>query len=247
MARYKVIIAYDGTPYKGFQRQAHPLTVQGEIESALKTIGWDGETIDSAGRTDTGVHAMGQVIAFDMVWNHSEAVLLRALNAHLPVEIGVREVTLAPPVFHPRYDALARHYRYRILSAPVPDPLNERYAWRVPQQLDLPRMQQAAAMLVGTHDFGAFGSPPLPGGSTVRNVFRAEWSQERSCLHFDISANGFLHRMVRRIVGLLVKIGLEQLDPEMVQNHLDRAAANPVQGLAPPHGLCLWGVDYPKN
>jgi tRNA pseudouridine38-40 synthase len=130
MARYQVILAYDGTLFLGFQRQSRTRTVQGVVEAALGALGWTGRTIYSAGRTDTGVHAAGQVIAFDLEWKHSTLDLRQALNANLPEDVAAREVREVPPDFHPRYGALSRRYQYRILCSDVRDPLRERYVWR---------------------------------------------------------------------------------------------------------------------
>ncbi len=249
MARYQVIIAYDGAPFAGFQRQAQAKTVQGEIEAALSRIGWRGQSILAAGRTDAGVHALGQVAAFDFDWNHPPGDLLLALNANLPAEISARAVSLASPNFHPRYDATARIYRYSLLCDPVRHPLAERFAWRVWPCPDLNRMQTAASSLVGRHDFAAFGTAPVAGGSTLRTVFEAEWQQvespAQSRLEFEIRADAFLFRMVRRIVGLLVDIGLGFQDPAVIAQLLETPPAGPIQWLAPAAGLCLQSVSYP--
>ena len=161
MARYQIILAYDGTHFLGSQRQAASRTVQGELEKALRKIGWDGQTVYLAGRTDTGTHASGQVAAFDLDWDHGLDDLQKALNSHLPQDMAVREVNVAADAFHPRFDASSRRYRYRLFCAGVRDPLRERYAWRVwPAVTDLTPL---AAIWLGTHDFAAFGTPPRTG------------------------------------------------------------------------------------
>ena len=143
MARYQVILVYDGTEFFGFQRQARERTVQGIVEDALRQIGWHGRTILAAGRTDTGVHASGQVIAFDLDWAHSTDDLRNGLNANLPADVAVHQVILGRPDFHPRYDAIARRYRYQIYCQSHRDPLRERYAWRVWPALRCEELQQA--------------------------------------------------------------------------------------------------------
>jgi tRNA pseudouridine38-40 synthase len=247
MAHYQVILAYDGTEFSGFQRQAgesKSRTVQGTLEMALRKIGWQGQSILSAGRTDAGVHASGQVVAFDLDWTHSIADVQAALNANLPPDVAVQAVRLAAADFHPRYDALSRRYRYQIFCQPVRDPLRERYAWRVWPAVSLDRLQQAAAFLTGAHDFAAFGTPPRAGGVTIRRVLRASWMQQQDTLVFEIEANAFLYHMARRLAGFQVKIGQGELEPEVV---LDRLEGNPsqlVKEMAPAHGLTLIEVVY---
>jgi len=252
MARYQVILAYDGTDFAGFQRQAKgriSRTVQGEIEAALRRIGWQGTALLSAGRTDAGVHASGQVIAFDLDWKHDPLSLLAALNANLPGDVAAREVCLTGGDFHPRFEALARRYRYRIFCSPLRDPLRERYAWRVWRTADLEQLQQAAKLLLGWHDFGAFGSPPGGRGGTVRQIYHADWTaktddQENEDILFEIIGNSFLYRMVRRLVSLQVQIGQGDLEIEMLARCLESGEKKLVRTLAPPNGLSLVEVIY---
>ena len=246
MARYQVVIAYDGTKFSGFQRQAEGRTVQGVIEVALRRIGWQGQALLGAGRTDAGVHASGQVVAFDLDWNHPPDTLGAALNANLPQDVAVHRVRLAVLDFHPRYDAQARSYRYRIYSQPVRDPLKDRYAWRVWPGMDLALLQQAASFLPGSHDFAAFGTPPKPGGATVREVVAAEWRETGEQLVFEITANAFLYHMVRRLVSFQVIIGQGKMAPEAISSFLDRKNPEPLSGLAPACGLSLIKVHYPS-
>ena len=247
MARYQVILTYDGTDFYGFQRQAkssRSRTVQGVFELALKHLGWQERSILSAGRTDTGVHACGQVVAFDLDWDHSPDELRAALNAVLPPDVAVREVYPTDPDFHPRYDAVARRYRYQIFCQPVRDPLRERFAWRVWPEAQLERMQDAAVHLLGSHDFSSFGSSPRTGGRTVRDVYQAVWKTEQENLVFEIVANAFLFRMVRRLVSIQVSIGQGALEPDVVLNYLENRSPSFVKGLAPPQGLTLMEVVY---
>lgn len=247
MARYQLILAYDGTQFCGFQRQASKSgkqSVQGVLEQALRRIGWGGRALLAAGRTDTGVHAAGQVVAVDLDWPHSESAMQSALNAHLPPEVAVQKVTLAAAKFHPRYDAQARRYQYRIYCQPSRDPLRERYAWRVWPELCLEPMQQAATFLPGEHDFAAFGSPLKPGGSTLRTIFSAAWQPGSQGLCFDILGDAFLYRMVRRLVSFLVAIGQAKFPPDAMQEALQNPASARVMGLAPARGLTLVEVLY---
>ncbi len=178
MERYQAILAYDGTSFWGFQAQPGFRTVEGELRSALGSLGWSGRTVLAGGRTDAGVHAEGQVAAFDLEWTHGPEELHRALNAILPKDISCRELQAAAPDFHPRYQALRRCYRYRIFSAAERDPLRERYALRVWPAPNFERMAEAAGRLPGKRDFRAFGSAPRQGSHTVRTVFRAEWQRQ---------------------------------------------------------------------
>ncbi len=259
MAHYQVILAYDGTQFAGFQRLHSqgklPLdrTVQGVFENALSRLGWTGKSILSAGRTDAGVHAVGQVVAFDLDWKHSNQALCQALNAYLPADVAVRSVRLAAEDFHPRYSARARCYSYRIFCQASRDPLRERFAWRVWPEVDPVVMVEAAGMLVGEHDFAAFGTPPHPGGSTLRTVWQARWapwSQDLylpgaggSGLRFEIVANAFLYHMVRRLVYVQVQIGQRRLElPALASAFSERTLD--LTGLAPPQGLVLMEVSY---
>jgi tRNA pseudouridine38-40 synthase len=244
MALYKVTLAYDGTQFYGFQRQANQRTVQEVVENALRALGWQGRAVTAAGRTDTGVHASGQVIAFDLDWAHPPGDLLRALNASLPEDVAAREAGLAPPGFHPRYSAVARRYRYRLFGDATRHPLRERYAWRVWPAVDPVVLHPVAEQLVGTHDFAAFGSAPKAGGSTVRTVVEASWSEDGFDLVFEIVANAFLYHMVRRLVAYQVEIaqGKQAAIPDFQFRGLQ--GREPSQGLAPAHGLTLVEALY---
>jgi len=241
--RVRAVVAYDGTDYGGFQRQTNAPSVQAVLEAALVQVTQEAVTVLAAGRTDAGVHAAGQVIAFDTAWRHGLDDLQRALNAVLPADIAVLDVAEAAPDFHPRYDARSRRYRYTIYNAPVRWPLARRYSLHVPMPLNVPALQQAAQCLVGEHDFAAFGQPPQ-GESTVRRVLAAEWGGEPPWLTFDIEANAFLYRMVRSIVGTMLMVGRGEMSVEefaAVLASCDRSRAGPT---APPHGLCLMEVKY---
>jgi tRNA pseudouridine38-40 synthase len=253
MARYQIILAYDGTHFLGSQRQASSRTVQGELEKALCKIGWSGQTIYLAGRTDTGTHASGQVVAFDLDWGHGLDHLQKALNTHLPVDMAVKEIRLVADTFHPRFEASSRHYCYRLFCAGVRDPLRERYAWRVwPEVVDL---KPLAAIWLGTHNFAGFGSPTRTNGSTVRTVLTADWKNQGDEWTFDIWADAFLYRMVRRLVYVQVAVGQGRLAAEVLVRVLDdpfpssRETRNEKQdripaSLAPANGLTLVEVKY---
>lgn len=250
VVHYKAILVYDGTNFAGFQKQAKSRTVQGEVETALKKFGWAQTSIWAAGRTDTGVHASGQVIAFALAWKHSSDKLLKALNACLPEDIAVQHLEVAPSSFRPRQDARSRLYRYTLYASPIRNSLLDRYAWRVWPDLNFALLEQAANDFLGTHDFRAFGTPPRPGGSTIRRVLTSNWTQERSKYPqaikyiYEIEANAFLFHMVRRIVQLQVTIAQQRLPVESVLQYLTNQNSGPIMGLAPPHGLSLCAVRY---
>lgn len=250
MARYQIILAYNGAAYQGYQRQRNAPTIQGAVESALTRLGWQGKTILAAGRTDSGVHAQGQVVAFDLEWAHSEDALQAALNANLPEDIAVRAVKIAAANFHPRYSAELRRYRYQVYCARERHPLLEPKAWRIWPAPAIDSLKAAAGMCVGKHDFAAFGTAPRAGGTTIRNVQSAGWCEyseplsEEPLLVFEISANAFLYHMVRRLTYLLVSIGQGCFPVNTLSDLLAAPPAQPVQGLAPAHGLALVEVVF---
>lgn len=240
----RALVEYDGTEYHGFQLLTDRPSVQGALEQVLLRLTGQPTRIRYAGRTDAGVHAQGQVIAADVLWRHSLADLERAWNALLPADIAVRQVArVTDASFHPRFSARSRVYRYTVWTAPWRSPLHGRYTHYEPRPLDVERMNQAAALLVGSHDFASFGQP-TQGDSTVREVLRTDWQRTGWTLHFEIEANAFLRRMVRTIVGTLLETGKGQRSVESVGEVLaaqNRALAAPP---APACGLCLVEVKY---
>ena len=245
MEHYKSIIAYDGSDFAGFQRQANDArTVQGVVEQALRNIGWRGESIVASGRTDAGVHARGQVVTYDLAWNQGSEVLTRALNALLPGDVAVWKTEPVPQDFHPRFSARGRRYRYSLIALLVRDPLRERYAWRVQPGLDFRAMASLAKLLVGRHDFAAFGTAPNPRGGTVRQVRLAKWHRADDEYWFDIEADAFLYHMVRRLVAAMVAVGSGRGSLESVASLLDDPQARWQGAIAPAAGLCLEAVIY---
>ena len=254
MARYQLTLAYDGTDFFGSQRQASKRTVQGELEKALCKLGWKGRSVILSGRTDTGVHATGQVVSFDLDWSHSDEDLVRAMNAALPADLAIHKARMVPAKFHPRFDATSRCYRYRLFCQPVRDPLRERFCWRVWPEINSETLVKTAQLFPGTHDFSAFGSPTTPRGSTVRTVTKAEWKQDTPDeWHFEVQANAFLYRMVRRLVFVQVAVAQGKASVEGIAYSLAKQDSaetrsetlNPARaGLAPAHGLTLVEVTY---
>ncbi len=244
MARYQIILAYDGSELSGSQRQAKSRTAQSELENALRRLNWQGRSVLMAGRTDTGVHASGQVATFDMEWNHPLDELVRALNSNLTADVAVRGAKIVPDDFHPRFDAVSRRYRYRLYCQPIRDPLRERYAWRLWPAPQADALRAAAKLLIGKHDFAAFGTPPRPGSSTVRTIMKAEWQQQGDEWTFEVQANAFLYRMVRRLVYIQVAVGQGKLPAQVIADLLAGVTRVAPAGLAPAHGLTLIAVTY---
>ena len=243
--RYRSIVAYDGTTFYGFQYQRDLLTVQGEIENAIRQVSGQQVRIAGAGRTDTGVHARGQVITFDLIWRHDTCELQRALNAVVDPAVSFRDLAICDPRFHARYSATSRTYVYSLYSSTIRDPLRERYMWRVRAELDVNAMNVAAQSLLGEHDFAGFGQP-TSGFSTIRRIDHAlcQANAANAQVTFTIEGSGFLRGMVRRIVGALVQVGLgdwpvSRIDELLLQKDINESAPP-----APPQGLILWHVCY---
>ncbi len=245
MTRYQVIISYDGSGFSGSQRQAKSRTVQSEIERALIRLGWQGNTAIFAGRTDSGVHASGQVAAFDFDWNHPPEELVFAINANLPADIVVNEAKVVHNNFHPRFDALSRRYCYRLFSQALRNPLRERYVWRVWPVVDDVALHDAASLFLGEHDFSAFGSPPKQGNSTIRTVLKSSWQFVGDEWIFEVEADGFLYRMVRKLVHTQVAIGQGRISVQAIADALGGMPRGIPGGLAPACGLTLVEVTYP--
>ena len=252
MARYVAILAYDGTAYYGFQRQPdHIPTIQLAVENSIGKITRQDVSIIGAGRTDTGVHAVGQVIAFDVEWKHTDTALLLAINSQLPTDIALQSVWQQDD-FHPRYDALSRQYVYTVASLTTRNPLLNRQAWQLfGQTLNIDVMQEAAKQLIGTHDFGTFGTPPQQGSTnTVRDVYLSQWDTVSSdygdIYTYRICATAFLYHMVRRIVGTLVQLGCGKISLDDFTQIFESRDIQRAKLLAPPQGLVLEAVRYPQ-
>jgi tRNA pseudouridine38-40 synthase len=243
--RIRATIAYDGTAYHGFQRQSaeREPTIQGELERALSRISGRSTTVLGAGRTDAGVHASGQVVAFDVEWRHALPDLQRALNAVLPDDVVVLDIAPVADGFHPRYQARSRQYRYTIYNAAWRDPLRRLYALHVADSIDLPAMREAARHLIGEHDFATFGQA-TSGDTTVRVMYRVEIGGDRPWITTDLEANGFLYRMVRSIVGALIEVGRGKLSVDRFVEVFHSRERGQAETTAPPHGLCLTRVNY---
>jgi tRNA pseudouridine38-40 synthase len=245
--RVRLVVAYVGTGLHGFAAQPGQATVAGALSRAIERHLRHTVELTCAGRTDAGVHAWGQVVSFDARADVDPAVLARAVTRALQPAIVVRSAEVAPPGFDARHDAVGRHYRYTVLNRRVPDPFLAATAWHVERPLDLAAMRLACDPFYGEHDFSSFcRRPPAPDASMVRMIRHAAWIDlGDGLLRFEIAASSFCHQMVRSVVGLMVDIGAGKRragEVAAIIRTQDRAAAGP---LAPPHGLCLWEVDYP--
>ena len=247
-AVYRLDLAYDGTNFHGWARQPGVRTVEGELIVALEKLLRFGPKLSVAGRTDAGVHAIGQVASFVATEDLDVARVARALNGMLGPEVSVTRVRRAPDGFDARFSATARRYRYRLDTAVAPDPFTARFTWHRPGPLSVGWMRAAASELTGEHDFASFCRPPQPpGASTVRTLRRLTVASDGRILHVVAEANGFLHQMVRSLVGTLIAVGegrMESNDMTAVLQARDRSAAGQV---APPYGLTLEHVTYGRG
>ncbi len=253
------LVGYDGTDYCGFQVQPGRPTIQGSLEESLCTFTTKQGRVIGSGRTDSGVHARGQVIGVSVLWRHGLDDLRRAWNVHLPPAIVIRKIDEAPVGFHPRFSAESRTYCYFMVEGAVREPLSSRYALDVGRRLDLEAMQAAAAHLVGTHDFATFGQPPQ-GENTVRTVLGADVKlAEVNLAHtgldvnvgrrlvFTVTANAFLQHMVRKLMGSLIKVGLGRWSVSRFAEALRAADGAYCAPPAAPCGLVLEKVAYPES
>lgn len=237
--RIKLIVAYDGTNYCGWQVQPGKRTIEGELNKALSALLKEEIHVIGASRTDSGVHSLGNIAVFDTASRIPGEKFSYALNQRLPEDIVVQKSEEAPPGYHPRKCDSVKTYEYRIWNHMFPNPLNRRYAAFVYTPLDEGKMAEAAGYLVGEHDFTSFCSAASPLENKVRTVYSAEVSRDRETITLKIRGNGFLYNMVRIIAGTLIKVGQGAMSPEMIPRILeakDRQAAGPT---APPEGLTL--------
>lgn len=258
----KITLAYDGTRFVGWQRQAEGESIQGLLEDALATFEGGPVTAHGAGRTDAGVHALGQVASATVSFTHPVETVVRALNAQLPEEIRVLGVADAPADFHARFSARAKTYRYQIRAGSAGDPFTRAYEWQLAEPLDVAAMRDAAATLVGTHDFAAFRSAGTDTSTTIRTMTRSDivlsgadllsgadplgprTTDSRVLMAYEISGDGFLRHMVRAIVGTLVEIGRGWRTADSMAQLVDGGTRAQAGATAPPHGLFLVRVDY---
>lgn len=250
MSRFRMTVEYDGTPYVGWQRQENGPSVQGALETAVLSLTGETVSIRGAGRTDSGVHALGQVVHVDLSRAWVPHKLRNALNAHLAMageRVAVLAVAAVDDAFDARFSAIRRHYLYRIISRPARLAVDAQRAWWVPKPLDHEAMHAAAQMLVGHHDFTTFRSAHCQATSPVRTLDRLDVTRSGELIEIRASAQSFLHNQIRSFAGTLKLAGEGKMTPADVRAALDardRAACGPV---APPEGLFFMKVDYPGD
>lgn len=253
MPAYRLTLAYDGTDFEGWQAQARPegpcvRTVQGELEAALSRLAGDRPVrVSGAGRTDAGVHALGQVASFELPRAYEPQALQRALNGLLPADVRVLEAAEAPPGFHARKSALSKLYRYELDTGAVQLPTRRRYAGHVPWTLDAEAVAEAAALFVGRHDFASLASAGGSARTSVRTITRSHVAFVGTTLRYEVEATGFLRKMVRSIVGALVEVGRGVLAADDLRRALDARDRRAWPRPAPACGLTLVRVDYPPG
>jgi tRNA pseudouridine38-40 synthase len=271
MSHFKIVLAYDGTDYIGWQRQASGTSIQGLVEDALAELDGRAVNVAGAGRTDAGVHALGQVASFSLERTIDPATVVRSLNAKLPADVRVLSAEDAAPSFHARFDARSKTYRYRIWNAEVLNPFERRYVWHLVNRLDVDAMATAARLLEGTHDFAAFQGTGSDAATTVRTITRtslqvtidnshvtiqrtshnsppttgsAIHNPQSSMLEFLIAGDGFLRHMVRAIMGSLVEVGRGRQPATWIGEVLESRRRARGGQTAPAYGLALVSVDY---
>jgi tRNA pseudouridine38-40 synthase len=244
-----MVLSYDGTNFHGMAPQLHVRTVADALTAAIERMTQHPVDLVIAGRTDSGVHAWGQVVSFSVEERVDVSRIKIAVNGQLAPEIVVRDCRVVDPGFDARFTALSRTYRYTIVNRPQPDPFRARFAWWIPERLSMSVLRLAADPFVGLHDFASFcRTRHRPHKTTTRRVFSSQWIDEGDgIIRYDVTATAFCWQQVRSIVGTQIDAALGKLQPGDMMTILrarDRAVAGQV---APPHGLCLWDVTYPDG
>lgn len=245
MPRYKCIIEYDGSHFYGWQKQRDVVSVQETLEHALQKFSPCAHEIYSAGRTDAGVHAIGQVVHFDTIKSWSSKEIIGAFNYHLrPAPIVIIQANLVDDAFHARFSAKMRHYQYRILNRRAPLVLDRHRAWQIPVLLDEGLMRQAAQFLIGKHDFSSFRASECQARTAEKTIQNITIDRIDEAININIAAPSFLHHMVRNIVGTLVMIGSGKKPPHHMKSVLKACQRSQAGMTAPPYGLYFMQVDY---
>jgi tRNA pseudouridine38-40 synthase len=243
--RYKLTVEYDGRPFCGWQRQAHDLSAQQVLEEAIARFSGETVTTQAAGRTDAGVHALGQVVSFDLSREWDPFKIREALNFHTkPHPVAIVEAEAVPDTFEARFSATARHYEYRILNRRARPALDDGKVWHVPVALDAEVMHAAAQLILGRHDFSTFRAAECQANSPIRTLDRFDVSRQAEMIVVTASARSFLHSQVRSMVGSLKLVGDGKWTPRDFRAVLDAADRSRCGPLAPPDGLYLTGVSY---
>ncbi len=243
--RLALVVEYDGTDYSGFQYQANAPSIQEELEKAVAKLTREKVRVSGSGRTDAGVHAAGQVVAFDTSAAYGPNQFVKALNHHLPDDIAVKQAYEVEDGFDPRRMAVSRRYVYTILRAVVRSPLHRRDTYRISSSLDVAEMREVARRFVGVHDFRRFSGPlEKPGASTIREIFDAGVRESGDRIEFHVEGNAFLPHQVRRMAGVLVDVGLGRLTVADVERMIKGEKTKDTARSLPARGLCLVEVKY---
>jgi tRNA pseudouridine38-40 synthase len=251
---WKLTIAYDGTEFHGWQVQPGHSTIQGELSAAIERVTGESVLPQGSGRTDAGVHASAQVASFELAAPIPPPNLLRALNRALPSSIRVLEAEHAHPDFHARHSVKAKTYEYRIFRGEICPPSLARYVYALNWPLDVEKMKHAAALIVGEHDFTSFAAtdpdlftrqsgPEIP-QNNIRTIFSSSWVEEEGLLIYNVRGNGFLHHMVRNLVGTFLDVGRGQISPGEIASILQQRSRPAAGPTAPARGLFLYSVEY---
>lgn len=245
MRRIRLILQYEGTRYVGWQVQPNGLSIQAVLEREIEKLSGEHPTLFASGRTDSGVHALAQTAHFDTASRIPPEKWCFALNTGLPRDIRVLYSGEAPRDFHTRFDVWKKHYRYTLEYAPHASVFTRNTAFHVHGVLELAAMEQAAVAILGEHDFCAFKSAGIEPKSTLRRIYRSEWTKEGNYLHYDIAGSGFLYNMVRILVGTMLDIGAGRLPADSLERALRSGDRSDAGATAPAHGLMLSRVQYP--
>lgn len=245
---YKMTVQYDGSRYKGWQSQkGTDATIQGKLNQVLSQFACQPVEVQGSGRTDAGVHALGQVASFEMEDGFTPKEIMDYVNHYLPEDIGITELSEAPPKFHARLNARTKTYVYRIWNSDMPNVFQRKWMYSIPEKLDISAIKEGAELLLGTHDFAAFCSLKQKRKSTVRTIYSLEVEQRGEEVCIVVTGNGFLHHMVRILVGTLVEIGQGKRDPKDIPAILKSRNRERAGITMPAKGLTLWQVTYPKE
>lgn len=245
MSNYRIVLQYEGTKYQGWQKQtSSDNTIQGKLEAILTKLDGEEVSVNGSGRTDSGVHAYGQVASFHLNTEISTGEVMDYINRYLPEDIGVISCVIAADRFHARLNAVSKTYCYRIFRSPLPHVFERRYVWEYLEPLDLKKMEQAAEFLIGTHDFAALTSAKKGKKSTIRTIHSIEFETVGSELRIWFKGDGFLYHMVRILTGTLLEIGSGQKEVKAIQEIIESKNRQNAGVLVPAKGLALMEVSY---
>ncbi len=244
MPRYKVTLEYDGTAFAGWQKQKNAKGLQNLLEDRLAVLFRQPIQVAGASRTDAGVHARGQVIAFNAPEGKTTERIQKAMNGLLPQSVRARKVEEAPDIFDPRRDPISKTYRYTWYNAPAASPFWRHVTWHIEQPLDVEAMRQAAALIVGEHDFSSFRAAGCAAKSPIRKILSVEIKKKGERVQMSITGQAFLQQMIRILAGTLADVGQGKLTPGKFKGVLEAKDRKKAGKTAPPHGLCLWEISY---